>query len=430
MELEALKKQVADLVGLVEKNQKEQQGNIENLVKAAIANHPGFTKQRTITLPNYMGNPKDMQVAEIIASMPEETRQTMDDCVLVSKILKRPVTGLKMWGKFSRMAGDFKKALDATNASEGGDWVPTDFSSQLLEKVHLQLKVAALFPVIQMPSNPYELPVEIADIDSFVLSEQTADTGQTKIPVGDTTGIADKTTLTAKWHATRVLTSKILEEDSIVAILPLLRNRMIAALARGREDVILNGDTAGTHEDSDTTSATSRRKAYLGLRAEANDNDYKVDISTFTTANLRQLKENMGVYGVDPSKLAWVVGVRGFFKMLSLSEVITIDKIGQSATILKGQMASFDGSPVIVSEQIRQDLNASAVYQAGQAKTVLHCVHTDGHVIGARSETYVQLLDQVYAESGQDALIVAERFAFRDSYPIATHETHQMGYNF
>ena len=282
-----------------------------------------------------------------------------------------------------------------------------------------------------MPSNPFTIPIGIADFNTFVVPEQTADTSQTESPVIDASDVADQTTLTAKWHTGALLYSKILEEDTILSLLPILRNKVIMGFALGREDFILNGDTAGTHEDVDTTSATSRRKAYLGLRAMSNDQTYKQDLATFNLTNLTAMRIGMEEYGVDPSKLAWITGIKGFFKLKNLPECITVDKLGPNATLLKGQIATFDGSPVIVSEKIRQDLDATGIYSAaGQTKTVLHCVNTSGFVLGSRRELLIQVLVELYARYGQDALQIGERKAFSPLYPIADNPMVYTGYNF
>lgn len=429
MKTEDLIKQVADISELVKKNQVDMTENITAEITKALASHPGFTKRREIEFGDTKTIPT--QAEEILQEMPAEARQAMDDCVLISKILRIPVNRTKTWNKFGKIAGDYKKALDASTAGEGLEWVPTDFSSELIAKVHLGLKVAALFPVINMPTNPYTLPIEIGDIDSFILAEQTGDS-PTKVASGEPAGgWTSSTTFTAKWLGTKVLTSKILEEDSIIAILPLLRQRMTLALVRGEEDIVINGDTTGTHMDSDTTAANSKRKAFMGLRANAKINSYTTDLSSFNVTNLRAMRAAMGVYGVDPSQLAIIVGVKGYMKMLGLSEVLTLDKIGANATILKGQMAQFDGSPVIVSEQVRENLNANGVFDnVTTSKTVLHYVYTGGYAIGRRRETIVQLLQEIYAESAQDALLVSERVAVNSLFPIATNRLTQMGINF
>lgn len=371
---------------------------------------------------------------EIIGSMPKELRQNIDEMFLLSNILKKPVTELKSWSKWTNKAREFKKALDTATGAQGGDWVPTNFSSELFEFVQLESRVPALFRTIAMPSNPYKIPVGLARINTYKQPEQTADTGQTKIPVGDGSNIGN-TTLTAIGHAARVLASMEVDEDSIVPILPWLVRDIAKAIAEGREDFILNGDSAGTHEDSDIGAGSTdhRRRIALGLRAAANDGGatYKLDMGTFSLANLRALRVKMGKYGVNPADLAIIVGPTGYSKLLGLTEVVTMQNFGNNATTVTGSLGNVDGIPVVVSGFVRENLNTSGVYDGTTTtKTVLNLVYRPGWVLGERRSTNsVQILKELYAESDQIAVVTRERVTFKDIYPTASNITTGLGYN-
>lgn len=357
--------------------------------------------------------------AEILASMPKELRLKTDQMLVASELLKTPVQNLKMYGEWSRQAREFKKALDTATGAQGGDWVPTNFSSELFEFVALEAKVPSLFRTIAMPSNPYKMPVGLARINTYKQAEQTGDTGQTKITVGDGSNIGNAT-LTAVGHAARVLASGEFDEDSIVPVLPWLVRDIAKSLAEGREDFILNGDTAGTHEDSDigAGSADARRRIALGLRASANDGGatYKLDMATFSLANLRALRLKMGKYGVNPADMAIIVGPTGYSKLLGLTEVITMQNFGNNGTVMTGSLGTIDGMPVIVSGQVRENLNASGVYDGTTTtKTVLYMVYRPGWVIGERrAASSVKVYNELYSESDQIALIAKERVTFKD----------------
>lgn len=430
-EIDTLKSQVKEIVELAKKKDEQFEGTLKNMIQQVLANHPGLTPERKIEFPESKIADPERRVKSIFTKMPQELRQKANDCFIMSAILGKPVKELGHWQEFCEEGAEFKKALDTATAVGGGDWIPTNFTPEFFEFVRVQTKVAALFRTIPMPSNPYKLPIGIGRISTFKHDEQIADTGQTKIPVSDVNDLSANTVLTAKGHAARVLTSKDVEEDSIVPILPFLNSEIITAMAEGREDAILNGDTAGTHEDSDVTSASDRRKLWLGLRAMSNDQSYNVDLASFDLTTIRTLRSKMGKYGVMPSALAWITGIRGYLEnLLSLAEVITIDKYGASATILSGELGKLDGIPLIVSEWVREDLNASAVFASGSTKTALHLVGRDNFVIGERRKASVQLLKELYAESDQDALVVRERLTFDPLRPIASNKIVYTGRNF
>jgi hypothetical protein len=66
--------------------------------------------------------------------------------------------------------------------------------------------------------------------------------------------------------------------------------------------------------------------------------------------------------------LAWIASIASYYKMLGLTEVLTLQNYGPQATVLQGELGKFDSIPIIVSEYQRQDLNASGVYD-GVTKT-------------------------------------------------------------
>lgn len=401
---------------------------IKELVKSAPA-----PTQRSVQFSENMHESEKTEF-EIIGSMPKELRQNIDEMVAASKLLGKPVSQLKSWESWKRRAGEFKKALDTATGAQGGDWVPTNFSSELFDLVQLEARVPSLFRTIVMPSNPYKLPVGLARINTYKQPEQTADTGQTKIPVGDGSNIGN-TTLTAVGHAARVLASAELDEDSIVPVLSWLVRDIAKAIAEGREDFILNGDSAGTHEDSDigAGSIDHRRRVALGLRAAANDGGatYKLDMATFSLANLRALRVKLGKYGVNPSDCAIITGPVGYSKLLGLTEVVTMQNFGNAATAITGSLGNVDGMPVFVSGFVREDLNASGVYDGvTTTKTALYIVYRPGWVLGERrSANSVKILNELYAESDQVALVTKERVTFKDIYPTASNKTIGLGYN-
>lgn len=431
-EVSDLKKSVHDLVELAKRKDNEFGDLIKTTVTDILKSHPGFTAERKIEFEeSNIALTPEKRAERIIKKMPVELRRQLDDIYLMSKMLGKKPNQLKAWNDFKEEGKEYTKALSATAAGGVDEWVPTDFTSELYQFVRLATVVPRLFRTVTMPSNPYTFPIQVARLKSYKHTEQTSDS-PTKIPLADS-GVtwSGNFTLTAEGHGTRLLMSKDAEEDSIVPLVSQAQQEIITVLAEGREDICLNGDiVTGTHMDTDVTDAADRRKIATGLRKMANAAAYTRDLSTFNLSNLRLLRGDMGKYGVSPSNLAFVTGIRGWIKLIDLPEVTTVDKYGAGATILSGELAKLDGIPIIVSEWVREDLNATAVFQSGQTKTVLQLVNRNGFIIGERRNSSVQLLKELYAESDQDALVVRERFAFRDTYAIASNKTIRQAINF
>jgi len=384
------------------------------------------------------------QRANVLGSMPKEVQKELDGCVIAATMLKKDVRSLKMYERLMSESSEFKKAMDSSTADEGGDWVPTGLSPELVAEVTQMGMVEQLHPHIAMPTQPYELPLQIGRLVAYLASQQTASTGQTGVTKSATSGLTDKLTLTAVDLAVEVLTSKHLEEDSIVPILPFLRSEIVKSLARGVEEACINGDTTGTHQDTDieAAGATDRRTAWKGYRKHALENSYSVDFkaagNSFDFETLLKIRAKHGKYGINPADLFWLLSLQVFFKALSLKDsngnavVTTIDKLGSRATAITGVLGSLAGSDIAVSEFQRDDVNASGVNGAVAGDNIqssVLSVQKSGFVFGDRRDARIQLLGEVYAEYQQDALLSVIRKAFAPLRPVASHAAVAIGYN-
>ena len=370
--------------------------------------------------------PSSLPFDAATAPLPAVLQEQADGLYLASKLLRRDPRTLKGWLPFERRVSGLRKALDTATAGEGAEWVPTGFSQQLVEKVRQRLKVAALHRRISMPTNPFKLPVEGADAVAYLFAESTSDTG-TKI-TASTPGTTN-VTFNAVKLAARVLVSAELEEDSVIAVMPYLLDTIVRALADAQEDAAINGDDSGTHQDSDVTASTDARKAWKGYRKHALAGA-TVDVSTFDVVTLRSIRVAMARYGINPNDLAWIAGFRAFHKLLGLAEVQTVDQYGDQATLLSGELAKFDGIPIIVSEFVREDLNATGVYDGVTTdRSVLPLVYTPAFLYGDRRAVNVRVSHDLYMESDQDVAIATQRLDFQPVYDATTEPIVGLGVN-
>lgn len=310
------------------------------------------------------------------------------------------------------------RAMDTQTAGEGAEYVPTNLSSSLIERVSLELMVLNLFPTVPMPTNPFDIPGRAFNRQRGGRHpEQVADSGQTLIK--KITPATRKIRLAAQRFAAEVLISKDEEEDAIIAMMPFLEEEIVDYLAFDKEDTAINGDTAVTHRDSDVTLANDPRKNWDGLRKHAAAAGTQRDNGAvkLTLAGLRAQRGSMGKYGVRVNNLAHVLGVKSYIDVLADPTVQTVDKYGPNATVITGELGRADGVPIVLSEGVREDLGAAGVYAAASTKTVALTVYTKGFVRGVRRNTTVQLLKELYAEADQDGIIVTEREAFASRYP-------------
>ena len=294
---------------------------------------------------------------------------------------------------------DIQKALATGNTGAGSEWIPTEYSADLIDEVRLNTLVAGLFRTIPMGlGSSLVLPTSTSRPVAYIADQ--ADTDEPGSLLSSDLGTGS-ITLTPVTFAVRVNLSYEFVEDSIIAALPLVREKIVLGLADGLENATINGDTSTAHQDTGLAAwfaanpADVRKAAWNGLRKSTVSGaqvDANPGTEAFTTANHRAVRKAMGRYGMRPDELAWITSINGYIRMLSLTEVITMDVIGQRATILSGQLASFDGSPVVVSEYVRNDLNASGVYDATTTtKTQTLCVHRPSFLYGEKRAVTVEM---------------------------------------
>jgi len=240
-------------------------------------------------------------------------------------------------------------------------------------------------------------------------------------------------TLTARKMGARVCTSTELSEDAIRDVIPAIQEDLTKTFKETLENALINGDTTTTHQDSDVTTSTDFRKAWIGFRKYARTASSQVDLSTWNAATIRTAKRTCGKYGVYPSDGVWVVGVQTYNALLTLKDdqnnpvLITRDKYGEAATILTGEVGQLFGSPVIVSEYIRETLNASGVYDGTTVtKTVLLYVYTPGFVIGDRRNLTIKIAEDIDFDNLK--IVATQRLAF-SAIRASTEKMVCTGYN-
>lgn len=287
------------------------------------------------------------------------------------------------------------KALGVdTGADAGDEWIPDEMSSRWEELVRVQLKVANLFRSIPMPNNPYTLPILTSDTIGKLIPEKYDLVGA--FEANEETPGTGKVTWNAVTCRGRIQLSYEFNEDSILPALALTEEAIVRSIARAIDQGIIDGDTAGTHQDADVTSALDFRKAYDGLRkltpaATSKDfSSYTAGVNQILLA-FRDARASMGKYGLNPGDLAAITSLRTYLKnLLSMDSVQTIDKYGLNAVIVSGELARIDNVPIVPSEFSRVDLAASGVYTvAGQVTGQMNIVNTLAYMIGYPEELQV-----------------------------------------
>ena len=355
-------------------------------------------------------------------------KRDINDGVGESMLRKGVELGDRTLFRLQGMARSGQKALTSTGSGTGDELVPSDLSSELHRRFFLASDLAAIFAgqEIDQPTQPYTYPLGTTR-PTFYL-ENTENTAATASDPA--TG---SIVLNAKRLIGKVSYSYELTEDSIVPVLPMITTMLTEAAADAYEDALINGDVTATHQDSDTELvAKHAARAFAGFRKLAlTVSSLKSDISSggINEANLRALRKLLGKWGRNKRDLIWIVGVKGENDLMGITNVGTQDKVGGLATILTGEINTFLGIPVIVSERCREDLNASGVYDGTTTtKGSILLVNKAQFLTGRRREFMVETDRDI---SSQTNFIVASyrRGMTPKETPSATIKSVAVGYN-
>lgn len=358
--------------------------------------------ERKCQMPSKASDDGDM--AEIFA---------LQDTLEVLRFIKRydasfNIKESKTYARLRKLVETKVGSYDGTTG-QGLEWIPTGYSPDLIMMFELERQVAGLFTIVNMPNDPFKIPAQTAKARAY-LKTRLADPTESESDSGDIT-------LSCQTIAAYSKVAYEVEEDSIVAMIPFIRQDLAQALADGEEDALINGDTAGSHMDNDVTGGADVRKAWAGLRKIARAGSDTYDMGVPTTVGLRYLRGLMGKYAVNPRRLAYVVSPVGLIHLLGMNEVITMEKYGPQATVITGELGRFDGTPIIPSGYMREDMTATGVYDTGGAhtKTGLLLVNTSGFVIGRKRAPMIESFRDVVA--GADEIVASMREDFESRYP-------------
>jgi hypothetical protein len=307
---------------------------------------------------------------------------------------------------------NLKAAMDSTTSGAGDELLDTQEARALWDDVNLETSVAPLFNTVQMPSNPFQIPLQMGEVNWYPGTENVA-TKSTSLTTA-------RQTLTAYELVAEVPWSYDLDEDSVIAMMEELRHSLMRNAREVIDDVILNGDTTVTNNinaDGATIANTDAGKGqwllgFDGLvhlplvdnTSQATDHNAAVSDDMFN-----EVRSKLGKYGVRPSETVYVTDVNTFIRALSVSNFRTLDKFGPQATLLTGQLGAVEGIPVIASEQMALADTDGKVTDAGNVTNTgrLLIVNRSQWRVGFKRELTIETVRD--AQKRQNIMVVSFR---------------------
>jgi len=266
---------------------------------------------------------EDRKAADSVTYKDKET------AVLIAKALGRKVEDTK----------NFANLVTKYGAHVPSAYWEDTVSTALQEEIRRRLIVAPLFNSVSMPSSIVRMPVNPEA--GYATWIQTGEYKAATSSGAAQTHALKEITLTSHKLATKEFIGNEEEEDALIAIMPIVRDAMVRRTAKAWDRGLLLG-------------AASAADPIKGLvRYEAAGSNTTLALATAaTTGTLRTLRKNMGVWGLDPADVVYVVNQDVYYNLLEDATFQTMDKVGERATVLTGQIGMVGGSPVIVTGEL------------------------------------------------------------------------------
>ena len=220
-----------------------------------------------------------------------------------------------------------------------------EVSLNMEQEVRRRLVVAPNIRSIAMKTNVMTLPVNPeAGVASWVTNAQfgtsTSSGGTSNAAGGSGSPHALKEiTLNAYKVATNEYMNYEEEEDSLIILMPIVRDAMVRRVARAVDRAYLMGAGAG----SDPVKGLAMYHATSTVTP--------TNTGVCTIANLRALRKGLGAWGLDPAELVYIVSTEVYYDLLDDTTFQTMNQVGVQATLLTGQVGSLGNTPVLVSAE-------------------------------------------------------------------------------
>ena len=279
----------------------------------------------------------------------------------------------------AKMAG---KSVDGTKTGRQlvekyGAHVPSatwelEVSLNLEAEVRRRLVVAPIFRNIAMQTNVMTIPVNPeAGTATWV---QNANFGAVPATLGaagpsaggNATHALKEITLNAYKVATNEYTAYEEEEDALLALMPIIRDGMVRRVARAVDKAFLLG--AGSGSDPVAGLATLATNSTGNTTTSTPSASYVA-----TVAALRSLRKGLGVWGLDPQEVVYIVNTDTYYNLLEDTTFQTMNQVGTQATLLTGQIGQIGGSPVLVSGEFAAPASGA---------TGIICLNASNFIVG------------------------------------------------
>lgn len=349
-----------------------------------------------------------MQYAgEAKSSIEQIDQNTRDGMMYASKVFGCKIEDTKSFKEYVK-----KSNMEHWDSGVTGEW-EDEYSTRVQNALRTQLVVEPLFrgipmstPTLNMPINPDAGDATWVHSNSYRSSISAED----ESTAGASGGAAqnheiDEQVLIAYKLATREYIGYEEEEDSIVALAPIINDAVVRRMSRASDLSFLRGAGSLT---------TTTFDPILGLEGRgANTTDVTVAGGAGWEANLTEdvvatMRRNLVLYGLDASELTLIVSHDLYYGLMTLPKFKTVNEYGPKATVHTGEVGSIFGVKVLVSQQFNNSAITSGTVGTTLGIMVRPANFIRGELRGIMTEADRDIINQ------KRVIVSSRRFAFND----------------
>jgi hypothetical protein len=301
----------------------------------------------------------------------------------------------------------YAKVDEIIHPSTGGMANPLTMSlvsGRVADLVRINLNVANQFPEYPMQNWDEKIPVNT--LDSIGVRGGAADSDPPPKDIFSSPVPAAGYFGSIGFNQAALQTEDVLHyliwndravSDTVIAMVPYLRNMIAFGHARAIDRACMSGDiagrVAGSHMDDHASAflANDARSLWNGLRRIGENNYTDLGGVVIDSDDVKASAKRMGVYGTDKAQMRLWMNTGPAWDMMGDPDVMTIDKWGPSATLRTGQLAMIWGIPILPTEWIPTDLDgATGVSTAIGTETAAVLARVDRYVLGVFGATRIE----------------------------------------
>ena len=298
------------------------------------------------------------------------------------------------------------RAMDTAETGFGLELIGAQYVRDLWTAARNEDTISGAIRTIPMTDPTVYVPID-GDLPEMLFVGESTSSSATAYTTSKTA--SSRVTLTAKKFTIQQIWSGEMEEDSIIAFTPFLREKLNMAAAQYLGSSMYNGDdtNAGTGNinlDDANPDDTKHYLAYDGIRhywlvtttGQGKSMAAALDLKEINVArgklnggddDIDNAVKNIN-WGRSARQLLLVADWDTYMAMLDADKVVTVDKYGPAATVLTGELGSIFGIPIIspsYASKTEADGKASTT-EASNTRGQITLFNPAGFLAGSRRE--------------------------------------------